>query len=166
MTVGNGLDPETLVGPMVSRRQRDHVVAQLDDAVGRGARVLSGGERSAEGHFLTPVVLDQVDTTMRIVSEETFGPVAVVIRYEDEADAVRMANDTPFGLGAVVFGGDEERAYQVARQLKAGMVGVNRGVGGAHGTPWIGARESGYGFHKSAAGHRQFAQLRVVSRRS
>ena len=166
MTVGNGLEPETRVGPMVSRRQRDHVVAQLGDAIEKGARVLCGGETSAEGNFLQPVVLDEVDGSMRIAFEETFGPVAAVIRYQGEDDAVRMANDTPFGLGAVVFGGDEERAYAVARRLKAGMVGVNRGVGGAHGTPWIGARESGYGFHKSVAGHRQFAQLRVVSRRS
>ena len=74
-----------------------------------------------------------------------------------------MANDSPFGLGASVFGGDATRAAAVARRLKAGMIGVNKGCGGASGTPWVGARQSGYGYHGSPEGHRQFAQVCVVS---
>ncbi len=76
-----------------------------------------------------------------------------------------MANDTPFGLGAVVFGGDPARTESAARRLTAGMIGINRGIGGAAGTPWVGARQSGYGYHKGVAGHRQFTQVRVISRR-
>lgn len=95
--------------------------------------------------------------------DETFGPVACVMRFGSDDEAVRLANDTPFGLGAVVFG-DEDHAAEVARQLDAGMIGVNKGCGGASGSPWVGAKESGYGFHSSRDGHRQFTQTRVVSR--
>ena len=77
------------------------------------------------------------------------------------SEAVRLANDTPFGLGAVVFGGD--RATEVARKMTAGMIGINKSCGGAEGTPWVGARQSGYSFHSSKDGHRNFTQTRVVS---
>jgi acyl-CoA reductase-like NAD-dependent aldehyde dehydrogenase len=79
-------------------------------------------------------------------------------------EAVERANDTEYGLGAVVFGRDEERAGAVARRLNAGMIGINRPVRGVAGTPWVGARQSGFGFHKSKDGHRQFTQTRVVTR--
>jgi acyl-CoA reductase-like NAD-dependent aldehyde dehydrogenase len=99
---------------------------------------------------------------MPIAQEETFGPVACVTAVKDDEEAVQLANDTPYGLGAVVFGG-ADHAERVARRLNAGMIGVNQSVGGAKGTPWVGARESGYGFHSSVDGHRQFCQVRVVS---
>jgi len=163
--VGNGAEDGVNVGPMVSARQRAHVVRQLDAAVDAGAHLLRGGQVSEVGHFLQPVVLDGVTHEMEIAREETFGPVAAVIRVTDENKGIELANDTPFGLGAVVFGGDPGRTERAARQLTAGMIGVNRGIGGAAGTPWVGARQSGYGYHKGVAGHRQFAQVRVISRR-
>jgi len=166
LQVGSGLDPETQIGPMVSRRQRDHVVKQVESAIGQGAQLLIGGTLSEVGHFMTPAVIDHVDHTMSLATAETFGPVASIIRVPNHEEAVRLANDTPFGLGAVVFGGDITAAESLARRLDAGMVGVNRGVGGASGTPWVGARQSGYGYHKSVAGHRQFAQVRVLSRKA
>jgi acyl-CoA reductase-like NAD-dependent aldehyde dehydrogenase len=113
---------------------------------------------------VTPTVLSGVTEDMDIGTVETFGPVACVTRVTSIDEAVKRANDTPFGLGAVVFGGDEERAEAVARRLTAGMIGVNRSAGGLAGTPWVGARESGFGFHKSRDGHRQFAQTRVLTR--
>jgi acyl-CoA reductase-like NAD-dependent aldehyde dehydrogenase len=100
---------------------------------------------------------------MRIAREETFGPVACVTHFTTDDEAVARANDTRFGLGAVVFGGDPERTRAVARRLKAGMIGVNKSVGGVSGAPWVGARESGYGFQGSKDGHRQFTQVRVVT---
>jgi acyl-CoA reductase-like NAD-dependent aldehyde dehydrogenase len=100
---------------------------------------------------------------MRIAREETFGPVACVSRCATDEEAIRRANDTRLGLGAVVFGGDPDRTRGVARRLKAGMIGVNKSVGGVEGTPWVGARESGYGFQGSKDGHRQFTQVRVVT---
>lgn len=163
MKQGNGLEDGVSVGPMVNSRQRDMVLEQLDAAVGQGARVLTG----AEGHhdnFITPTVLTDVTEEMTIAREETFGPVACITRVSSDDDAVTRANDTPFGLGAVVFGAEDERTERVARRLTAGMIGINRAAGGASGTPWVGARESGFGFHKSKDGHRQFTQTRVVTR--
>jgi acyl-CoA reductase-like NAD-dependent aldehyde dehydrogenase len=162
LQVGSGLEEGTAVGPMVSEKQRDHVLHQIRDAVQRGAELVTGGD-NPRGNFITPTVLRNVTHEMEIGHEETFGPVACITTVEREEDAVREANDSPFGLGAVVFGGDRERAARLARRLRAGMIGINRGVGGAHGSPWVGARESGYGFHSSRDGHRQFTQTRVVS---
>lgn len=161
--VGSGLDEATEVGPMINARQRDHVLAQIDAAVAAGARVEAGGEGHHD-NFVVPTLLVGVSEEMEVACEETFGPVATITVVEDEDDAVRRANDSPFGLGAVVFGGDEERAEGVGRRLQAGMVGINRGVGGVAGTPWVGARESGYGYHHSRDGHRQFTQVRLMSR--
>ncbi len=165
LTVGKGTDEGVDVGPMISERQRDHVLAQIDDAVAGGARVLAGGT-GHRGQWVQPTILGVDDHGLDVMRRETFGPVACVVRVADDDEAVRLANDTPFGLGAVVFGGDEERAWGVARRIDAGMVGVNRGVGGAHGSPWVGVKESGYGYHGGRDGHRQFAQARIVSRRS
>lgn len=153
------------VGPMIHPRQRDHVLRQIQEAVEQGASVAAGGA-GHRGNFVTPTVLTGVDHSMDIMREETFGPVACVLRVADDDEAVRLANDSPYGLGAVVFGGDEERAAGVARRIRAGMVGINRGVGGAKGSPWVGAKESGVGFHGGIDGHRQFAQARIVSRRA
>ena len=163
--VGDGLDRATTVGPMINSGQREHVVRQIEEALARGAKVVAGG--GGEGHpFIVPTVLADVPEDLGITTEETFGPVVCVTRVDSGDEAVEKANASPFGLGAVVFGGDVVRAEGVARRLKAGMVGINRGCGGAPGTPWVGAKESGYGFHKGRDGHRQFTQTRVVSRPS
>lgn len=163
MRQGNGLEDGTSVGPMVNQRQRDHVLAQLRAAIDAGARVLLGGDHHRD-NYVTPTVLSGVTEEMSIAREETFGPVACVTRVASVEEAVRLANDTQFGLGAVVFGDDEAETERVARRLTAGMIGVNKAAGGARGTPWVGARQSGYGFHKSKDGHRQFTQTRVVTR--
>ncbi|MCA9283835.1 MAG: aldehyde dehydrogenase [Phycisphaerales bacterium] len=162
LVVGPGDRAGVDVGPMINARQRQHVVDQVADAVRRGARVLAGGE-APSGNFVAPTVLVGVTPDMPIMQEETFGPVACIARFQDVDEAVRCANDSPYGLGAAVFGRDEDRAAGVARRLDAGMIGVNKGCGGAAGTPWVGAKQSGYGYHGSKAGHRQFAQARVVS---
>ncbi len=161
MTVGNGLEGAD-VGPMVNAGQRDHVLRQVDAAVADGAKVLVGHEGHRD-NFVTPTVLSGVTSQMDIGSSETFGPVACVTRVADADEAVTLANDTVFGLGAVVFGGANERTEGVARRLTAGMIGINRSAGGVPGTPWVGARESGFGYHKSKDGHRQFTQTRVLT---
>lgn len=162
LSVGDGMEGSD-VGPMVNARQRDHVLSQIDSAVGAGATVLAGGQGHHD-NFVTPTVLTGVTEAMDIGCVETFGPVACVTRVASVDEAVERANDTVFGLGAVVFGGDEERTESVARRLTAGMIGVNRSAGGVPGSPWVGARESGFGFHKSKDGHRQFTQTRVLTR--
>jgi acyl-CoA reductase-like NAD-dependent aldehyde dehydrogenase len=160
---GDGLEEGVGVGPMVNAQQRDHVLGQLEKAVEEGATVLSGGSGHHD-NFITPTILTGVTEEMAIAKDETFGPVACVTRVASEEDAINRANATHFGLGAVVFGEDDEQTAGVARRLTAGMIGINRAAGGAAGTPWVGARQSGYGFHKSKDGHRQFTQTRVVTR--
>ena len=160
--VAAGLQEGAQVGPMVNATQRDHVLAQVEEAVAQGAQVLAGGEGHHD-NFIMPTVLGGITEDMSIAREETFGPVACITPVASEDEAVERANHTHFGLGAVVFGGDPESTARVARRLTAGMIGINRAAGGAEGTPWVGARQSGYGFHKSKDGHRQFTQTRVVT---
>ncbi|MFG0313505.1 MAG: aldehyde dehydrogenase family protein, partial [Phycisphaerales bacterium] len=109
-----------------------------------------------------PTVLDGVTHDMDIMTVETFGPIACVASVKDADEAVELANDTEYGLGAVVFG-EEETARAVGRRLTAGMIGINRSMGGTGGAPWVGARKSGIGYHSGPLGHRQFCQLRVVT---
>jgi acyl-CoA reductase-like NAD-dependent aldehyde dehydrogenase len=162
LVTGDGLAEGTDVGPMINARQRAHVMEQVETALSQGARVLAGGN-TLEGNYFAPTVLADVPEDAGIMRDETFGPVTCIARFTDENDAVRLANETPFGLGAVVFGDAGSHAPAVARKLDAGMIGVNKGCGGASGSPWVGAKQSGYGFHSSKDGHRQFAQHRVVS---
>lgn len=158
--VGPSLEDGVRMGPMVHAQQKAKVEAQVARALEMGAK-LEYKSPVTEGNFLGPIVLSNVTHDMEIAREETFGPVACVMRVADEDEAVRAANDTRFGLGAVVFG-EPEHARRVARRLTAGMVGINQSVTSAIGTPWVGARESGYGFHSGREGHRQFTQLRVI----
>ena len=164
MTVGSGMG-DVDMGPMVNGHQRDHVLGQVESAIAGGAKVLAGGDGHYD-NFVVPTVLGNVTDEMDIANAETFGPVACVTRVSSVDEAVTKANDTHFGLGAVVFGGDSEETAEVARRLTAGMIGINSPPGGAVGTPWVGARQSGFGFHKSADGHKQFTQTRVVTTRA
>ncbi len=158
---GDGRTDGVRVGPMVHARQRTHVASLVSDALAKGARVAWQGP-DLGGNFFPPTVLVDVTNDMRIATEETFGPVAAVSTVPDEDAAIREANAGRYGLGAVIFG-EPTRARAIASRLAAGMVGINQSVAGAPGTPWVGARESGYGFHSGADGHRQFAQTRVIS---
>jgi succinate-semialdehyde dehydrogenase/glutarate-semialdehyde dehydrogenase len=146
---------------MVNETQRAQVLRKISESVASGARALTGGAEHPP-RFVLPTVLTGVTPDMAIMREETFGPVACIGRFASVEEAVRLANDTPYGLGAVVFG-EEKRALEVARRLDAGMIGVNKSCGGAAGTPWVGAKQSGYGYQGSREGHRQFTQTRVVS---
>jgi acyl-CoA reductase-like NAD-dependent aldehyde dehydrogenase len=109
--------------------------------------------------------LADVSSEQRISHDETFGPVVSLSVFDgSEEEAVRLANDTPYGLGANVFTGDGERGARVAAQMHAGQVGINQYLGGAPGTPWVGARQSGFGFLGGLEGHRQFTWPKSVSR--
>jgi acyl-CoA reductase-like NAD-dependent aldehyde dehydrogenase len=160
LVVGDGLLEGTDLGPMVDATQRDHVVKQLEAARSDGATFAFEGKQLG-GNLLSPTVLTDVTDEMQIFADETFGPVAAVVRVQDADEAVTRANASPYGLGAVVYG-EPAQAAAVARRLDAGMVGVNQGLSGAGSTPWVGAKDSGYGFHSGHDGHRQFTQVRVV----
>ncbi len=160
-TVGPCDDETAMIGPMIHARQKAHVTAQVADAIAKGAKVVFGNEPRA-GNFISPTVLDAVTHDMDVMTVETFGPIACVMAVDSPDQAVELANDSEYALGAAVFA-EESLARATARRLTAGMTGVNRGMGGAPGTPWVGARQSGIGYHAGPMGHRQFCQLRAVT---
>lgn len=159
--IGPWNDKNANIGPIINEKQRNNIIRQIEDAVANGAKVLSGGGDHPERYIL-PTVLTNITENMLIAKEETFGPVVCITRYSDINEAVKAANNTDYGLGAVVFG--EKDAETIARQLEAGMVGINQGVGGIGDTPWVGAKQSGFGYHGSPDGHRQFTQVRVITK--
>ncbi len=160
-TVGDAFDESARVGPMIHAAQKSHVLSQINQAIASGATNLSG-ESDAEGNFLRPTILAGVTHDMDIMRTETFGPVACVTTVTNDEEAIALANDTPYGLGASVFG-EPRHAAEIASRLTAGMVGINKNVGGAKGSPWVGAGQSGYAYHSGPDGHRQFCQVRTVS---
>ncbi|WP_430817259.1 aldehyde dehydrogenase family protein [Carboxylicivirga sp. RSCT41] len=160
--VGAWNDIHADVGPIINDKQRSIILSHIEDAIDKGARVLLGG-KDHPGRYILPTVLADIKPDMLIANEETFGPVICISRYKDIDEAVKSANNSDFGLGASVYGGDQ--AEEVANRLEAGMVGINQGVGGIGDTPWVGAKQSGFGYHGSPDGHRQFTQVRVVTKR-
>jgi len=149
------------IGPIINVKQHSKIIEHIKDAVDKKARLLYGGVDHPD-HYITPTVIAGMTTEMRIEQEETFGPVVCIGRFLDIEEAISRANNSTYGLGAVVFG--NAGVQEVADRLEAGMIGVNQGVGGGGEVPWVGAKQSGFGFHGSAEGHRQFAQVRVVNR--
>lgn len=149
------------IGPIVNSKQHSKILSHIDDAISKGGSLLLGSENQ-KPPFIQPTVITGMTADMLIEQEETFGPLVCITRYSDAQQAIDRANDSSYGLGAVVFG--NSRAEQVADALIAGMVGINQGVGGEGDSPWVGAKQSGFGFHGSADGHKQFAQVRVVNR--
>ena len=148
------------IGPLVNPNQHQKVLAQLQDATAKGAKVLLGNDTYPQP-FIQPTVITNITTDMCLEQDETFAPVVAISHFTHIGEAISRANDSAYGLGAVVFGG--QGAAAVAEQLEAGMIGVNQGVGGGN-APWVGAKQSGFGFHGTTAGHRQFAQVRVISK--
>jgi len=163
---GDGFEEGSKMGPLVSEEQRAKVIAQVDAAVEDGARLVMGGScPDGPGWYYPATVLSDVAEEQRISHEETFGPVVSLSTFDgSEEEAVRLANDTPYGLGANVFTGDAERGARVAARMQAGQVGINQYLGGAPGTPWVGARQSGFGFLGGIEGHRQFTWPKSISR--
>ena len=159
-TVGPWDMPGVNIGPIINARQHDKIIAHIKDAVEKGANLLLGGIDQPQ-KFINPTVISGIRPDMMMEQEETFGPVVAMCRVANIEEAVQRANNSSYGLGAVVFGG--KGAEAVADQMEAGMVGINQGVGGGGDAPWVGAKESGYGFHGSPEGHRQFAQTCVVN---
>jgi succinate-semialdehyde dehydrogenase / glutarate-semialdehyde dehydrogenase len=153
MKVGNGMDAGVVQGPLIDAAAVAKVEEHISDAVGKGAKILTGGKRSAlGGRFFEPTVLANVNTTMKVTKEETFGPVAPLFRFKDEAEAVRLANDTEFGLAAYFYGRDLGRVWRVAEALEYGIVGINTGIISTEVAPFGGVKESGIGREGSKYG--------------
>jgi acyl-CoA reductase-like NAD-dependent aldehyde dehydrogenase len=148
MAVGDPHDPASVVGPLIAERQRDRVEGYLALATEAGARIACGGDRPAHlprGWYVSPTILSEVDNSMRVAREEIFGPVLGLIPYDDEDEAVRIANDTPYGLAAGVWSADDERALRVARRLRAGTVNTNTNGVPLPLVPFGGFKQSGIG---------------------
>jgi acyl-CoA reductase-like NAD-dependent aldehyde dehydrogenase len=146
LKVGDPLDPETQVGSLISGEHRERVHGYVEAGREEGAEVTAGGEpRDGKGAFYPPTVLAQVDNSMRVAQEEIFGPVVTMTPFEDEKDAVRIANDVRYGLMATVWTGDPARGHRLARRIKAGTVGINMPYTAFPGIPFGGYKQSGFG---------------------
>ncbi|MCC7177366.1 MAG: NAD-dependent succinate-semialdehyde dehydrogenase [Acidobacteria bacterium] len=162
LRVGDPLDEATQVGPLVDAQGHEKVRAHVDDALARGARAVVGG-KGGEGLHFQPTVLTGVSRGMRILEEETFGPVAPIIRFSEDEDAVRQANDTPFGLAAYLWTRDLSRAFRVAEALDYGIVGVNDGLPSAAQAPFGGVKMSGVGREGGKWGIEEYLDLKFIS---
>ncbi len=168
LKVGSGLDPDVSVGPLVEPAAVDKVERHIADASDRGARVLLGGSRAARGtaragNFFEPTVLVDVDESMLVTKEETFGPVAPLLTFADDEEAVRRANDTPYGLAAYAFTRDLNRAVRLAEDLEYGTVGINDASISAVQAPFGGMKESGVGREGGHAGTEEYLETKYVS---
>ena len=161
---GDPMDKQTTLAPLSSEQALKTLLGQVDDAVGHGARVLMGGKRIAgqAGAFMQPTILADVGSASPAYHQEFFGPVALFFRVADEAAAVKLANDSPFGLGGSVFTQDIERGKRVARDIDTGMVFINSSAVSSPELPFGGVKNSGYGRELSGAGIQEFVNKKLI----
>jgi succinate-semialdehyde dehydrogenase/glutarate-semialdehyde dehydrogenase len=164
LKVAPATDPAAQIGPMINVRALEKIARHVDDAVSHGARVLTGGNRLSElgPHYFAPTVLADANPDMALCCEETFGPVVPLFRFSDEAEAVQAANDTPFGLASYFYSQDVRRINRVARQLEAGIVGINEGALASEAAPFGGVKESGYGREGSKYGLDDYLSIKYL----
>ena len=163
---GDPTKPGTLCGPVISARQRDRVQSYLDLALAEGGTFACGGGRPADrdrGFFIEPTVIAGLDNTARVAREEIFGPVLTVIAHDGDDDAVRIANDSPYGLSGTVFSADPERAQAVAARMRVGTVNVNGGVWYSADVPFGGYKQSGVGREMGVAGFEEYLELKAIA---
>jgi succinate-semialdehyde dehydrogenase / glutarate-semialdehyde dehydrogenase len=163
LKVGDGLDDGVTQGPLIDMQAVDKVEEHIADAVSGGARVVIGGGRHAlGGTFFEPTVLVDVTPAMKVAREETFGPVAPLFRFHDEAEAIRMANDTEFGLAAYFYAGGMNRVWRVAEALEYGIVGINTGIISTEVAPFGGMKASGQGREGSKYGIEEYLEIKYL----
>jgi aldehyde dehydrogenase (NAD+) len=162
VTYGDPADQNNYMGPLISERQRDKVDGMVQRAVAAGATLVTGGEKVGPGYFYTPTLLTNVDPDSEIAQEEVFGPVLVIIPHDGDDDAVRIANNSIYGLSGAVYGSDE-RALAVARRIRTGTVGVNGGAWFGPDVPFGGFKQSGVGREMGAAGLEEFLESKSLA---
>ena len=163
---GDPTKPGTICGPVISARQRDRVQSYLDLAIAEGGSFACGGGRPADrdrGFFIEPTVIAGLTNEARVAREEIFGPVLTVIAHDGDDDAVRIANDSPYGLSGTVFSADPQRAQSVANRLRVGTVNVNGGVWYCADVPFGGYKQSGVGREMGVAGFEEYLELKVIA---
>ena len=164
ITVGHGLSAGAELGPVIDRRALESMSAVVQSALEEGAELLTGGHALCEhGYFFAPTVLDRVPVGAAITQAEIFGPIAAITRFDDDAEAIRLANDTPYGLAGYVFGQDIDRTLRMADQLETGMVGINQGVVSNVAAPFGGIKQSGLGREGSSEGLEEFQDIRFYN---
>lgn len=164
LKVGPGLEPGVQAGPLIDRAGLEKVVRHIADATAKGARILLGGQPHAlGGTFFEPTVLDGVHTEMAMSCEETFGPVAGLIPFATEDEALAIANDTPYGLAAYFYSRDMARVWRVAEALEVGIVGINTGLISTEVAPFGGVKESGIGREGSKYGIEEWLEIKYLS---
>ncbi|ORW36559.1 aldehyde dehydrogenase [Mycobacterium paraense] len=163
---GDPTDPGTICGPVISARQRDRIQGYLDSAIAEGGTFACGGGRPADrdvGFFIEPTVIAGLGNDARCAREEIFGPVLTVIPHDGDDDAVRIANDSPYGLSGTVFGADPERAARVAARVRAGTINVNGGVWYSADAPFGGYKQSGNGREMGLAGFEEYLEIKTIA---
>ncbi|MHA7651474.1 aldehyde dehydrogenase family protein [Mycobacterium sp. ML4] len=167
--VANGLpqggprDEGSLIGPLISQKQLTRVMGYLDEGRSDGVEIVTGGHRlDRKGYFVHPTVLTKVSTTSRLFREEIFGPVVAVIPFDDEDEAVALANDSTYGLAATAWTRNLGRAHRIAKRLKAGTVGLNCQMQFDHSMPFGGYKQSGWGYESGRAGLETYLQTKIV----
>ncbi len=163
LVVGNGLESCVTLGPLIRGDALDHMKVLMEDALAKGAKVVCGGKPHSLGRtFFEPTILTGVTTDMRVFTEEIFGPIAPVIRFGTEADAVRLANDTAYGLAGYLYSRDIGRIWRVAEALEFGMVGINDTTLGISEAPFGGVKESGQGREGGRYGIDEFSEVKYL----
>ncbi|MCF6387517.1 aldehyde dehydrogenase [Mycobacterium sp. MBM] len=163
---GDPNSKRTVCGPVISARQRDRIQGYLDSAVAEGGRFACGGGRPADldtGFFIEPTVIAGLDNSAKVSREEIFGPVLTVIAHDGDDDAVRIANDSPYGLSGTVFGADDDRAQAVASRLRVGTVNVNGGIWYSADAPFGGYKQSGVGREMGIAGFEEYLETKLIA---
>ena len=163
---GDPNSKRTVCGPVISARQRDRIQGYLDSAIAEGGRFACGGGRPADldrGFFIEPTVIAGLDNSAKVSREEIFGPVLTVIAHDGDDDAVRIANDSPYGLSGTVFSGDDARAQAVAARLRVGTVNVNGGVWYSADAPFGGYKQSGIGREMGVAGFEEYLETKLIA---
>jgi succinate-semialdehyde dehydrogenase / glutarate-semialdehyde dehydrogenase len=162
--LGHGREPDTTMGPLITAEAARKVAALVDDARAQGARLVCGGAPAPElgPNFYAPTLLDRVTPSMRVATEEVFGPVLSVLAFEGEDEAIRLANDTPYGLAAYVYTNDLERAQRCAESLRAGVVGINDPRPITPEAPFGGVGLSGIGREGGSEGLLEFLEARLI----
>ena len=161
LKIGNGLEEGTTTGPLIDGKAVAKVQEHIEDAVGKGAKVLSGG-KIIEGNFFEPTILVDVPKTAAVAKEETFGPLAPLFRFKDEAEVIAMSNDTEFGLASYFYARDMSRVFRVAEALEYGMVGINTGLISNEVAPFGGIKASGLGREGSKYGIEDYLEIKYL----
>jgi succinate-semialdehyde dehydrogenase/glutarate-semialdehyde dehydrogenase len=163
LVIGNGMNEEVGIGPLINQKAANDVIGFIDDAVDKGANVVIGGQRNTIGDcFINPTILTNVDKSMRVYKEEIFGPIAPILKFKTEEEAIKLANDTEFGLACYFYSRDVGRIWRVGEALEYGIVGINEGIISNEMAPFGGVKESGQGREGSKYGLDDYLEIKYM----